>query len=459
MSPGTTGIRSPRRLGVAACARGLAAGQFSALELVDDCLAAIALENAGLGAWVYVDSGTARESARRSDLRRAAGTSLGPLDGVPVGIKANVAIEDWPCTAGLRFRLDERASTDAFVVQRLRAAGAVLLGSTNMDEGALGAEGANPWYGTTQNPRRPGWSSGGSSSGSGAAVAADHCGFALGTDTIGSIRIPASFCGVIGMKPSHGLISTGGVVPVHLRFDHVGPLVKSAEDLALVLPILAGYDPGSRVSFPLELRPPRPADTHRTIGFGVGFDGLSVKEEVVNAYNRGLAALRGLGAQLVPVDMRRWDLARLRRAILALCEREMWREHGERITARPEDFSDGLRAFIRYGGRLADKDLAAAEQRIAQFQSEWSVQMAPLDAVVLPTVPCPAFPHGERHPHNTAELTAVATGAALPAVSLPLPVPAGELPIGLQLIGHRGGELDLAALAVELEAALGGRRQ
>jgi aspartyl-tRNA(Asn)/glutamyl-tRNA(Gln) amidotransferase subunit A len=440
-------MNAGRELDLVGCAQALASGALTASTLVEECLAAIARDNGALRAWTFVDAASARSAAAESDERRRRGASRGQLDGVPVAVKGNVAVKDWPLTAGLRFRADVRADDDAFVVARLRQAGAVLLGATNMDEGALGAEGANPWYGAIGNPLRSGYSPGGSSGGSAVAVAAHHCIFAIGSDTIGSVRIPAAFCGVVGLKPSHGLLSLRGVVPVHPRFDHVGPLVKRARDLPAVLGALAAYDPASPVSFPLPLAPPRRADAPRTLGYCVGFDGLSVAEEVVLAYNRGLAAMRWLGWQLVPVDLRRWDLPRLRRAILALCEREMWREHGERTTARPEDFSEGLRAFIRFGGKLGAAELAAAEERIAVFHSEWLALMDPLDAVVMPTTPCTAFPHGDRHPYNTADLTAVATGAALPAVSVPLPRSAGAMPAGLQFVGHRGAELDLSAIA------------
>lgn len=443
-----------RELDLVGCAQALASGTLTASALVEQCLGAIARDNASLGAWTFVDAQAARAAAAAADDRRRGHASRGPLDGIPVAVKGNVAVKGWPLTAGLRFRAESRAETDAFVVTRLREAGAVLLGATNMDEGALGAEGVNAWYGTIHNPLRQGYSPGGSSGGSAAAVAAHHCIAAIGTDTIGSVRIPAAFCGIAGLKPSHALLSLRGVVPVHPRFDHVGPLAKRARDLPLLLAALAAYDPASPVSFPLPLAPARRGDAPRKIGYCVGFDELAVTESVVGAYNRGLAALRALGWQLLPVDLRRWDLPRLRRAILALCEREMWRTHGDRTSTRPDDFSEGLRAFIRFGGKLGPSELAAAEERIAAFQSQWSALMDPLDAVVLPTTPCTAFPHGERHPYNTADLTAVATGAALPALSLPLPRAPHAMPAGLQLVGHRGGELDLAAMAATLEDAL-----
>ncbi len=452
MSPATA--VTPRMLDALAASAALERREFTAVELLDDCLAALARDNPALGAWTFVDAGPAREAARESDRRRAAGATRGPLDGLPAGIKANIAVKGWPHTAGLRFRATEFAAADAFAVARLRAAGAVLLGATNMDEGALGAEGMNPWYGTTQNPQRAGHSSGGSSSGSAAATAARHCCLSLGSDTIGSVRIPAAFCGTAALKPSAGLVSTAGVVPVHPRFDHVGPLVRSAGDLAPALAAIAGYDPACRVSFPVELTPPPAAGAALTLGYAVGLNDLAVATEVVTAYNRGIAALRAIGAQLVPVDLRRWDLARVRRAILALCEREMWRVHGKRVVERPEDFSDGLRAFIRFGGKLSDEDVAAAERRIAAFGVEWTATAQPFEAVVMPTVACTSFPHGERHPHNTADLTAIATAVGAPAASLPMPVASGALPVGLQIIGRPSADLRVCQLATRIENAL-----
>jgi Asp-tRNA(Asn)/Glu-tRNA(Gln) amidotransferase A subunit family amidase len=445
---------SPRTLDATAAAAALQRGEFTATDLLEDCLAALARDNPALGAWTFIDAAGARAAALASDRRRAAGAALGALDGMPTAIKANIAVSGWPHTAGLRFRAAEFAPADAYAVARLRAAGAVLVGATNMDEGALGAEGMNPWYGTTQNPHRSGHSSGGSSSGSAAAIAARHCTLALGSDTIGSVRIPAAFCGTAALKPTPSLVSIGGVVPVHPRFDHVGPMVRSAADLAPVLTAIAGYDRSCSVSFPVALAPPREPGATLTVGYAVGLNELAVSEAVVAAYNRGIAALRAIGAQLVPVDLRRWDLARVRRAILALCELEMWRVHRKRVLEKPEDFSDGLRAFIRYGGKLSDEDVAAAERRIAAFALEWKAAAEPFDAVVMPTVACASFPHGERHPHNTADLTAIATAAGAPAASLPLPVAAGTLPIGLQVVGRPAADLRVCQLAAAIELEL-----
>ena len=430
----------------------LAAGRLSSAALTERYLHAIDRTNQRLGAFTFVAAEAARAAARAADARRAAGVALGALDGIPVAIKANIGVRGWPYTAGLRFRQQEIAAQDAFLVRRLRAAGAVLLGLTNMDEGALGAEGMNPWYLTTQNPLRAGYCAGGSSSGSAAAVAADLCALAIGTDTIGSLRIPAAFCGCASIKPSFGLVSIGGIVPVNPRFDHAGPLTRSARDLALALAALAGFDNACAVSVAATPVERWPANKPVTIGYAVGFAELMVSDEIVGYYNNALATLRQLGHKLLPVDLKRWDLPKLRRAVLTLCELDMWRSHRSRLNDTPEDYSPGLRAFIRYGGKLSGDDIAGAETRIARFYQDWHDATAAFDAVVLPTVACTSFPLGERRPQNTADLTAIASAAGLPAVQLPIPAATGQLPAGLQLLGRSGQDDNLIGLACSLES-------
>jgi aspartyl-tRNA(Asn)/glutamyl-tRNA(Gln) amidotransferase subunit A len=430
----------------------LAAGLQSSVALVGGCLDAIATSD--LGAFTHVDRQQAMRSAQESDQRRRDGRALGPLDGLPVAIKGNIAVRGWPHPAGLRFRRDELATDDAFVVARLRAAGAIPIGLTNMDEGALGAEGMNPWYGVIHNPHQHGHSAGGSSGGSGAAVAAGLCAFALGTDTIGSVRIPAAFCGCYALKPSYGLVSVGDVVPVHLRFDHVGPMARSARDLGWLLRALAAQDPRCKVSLDTPLRAASRELAGARVGFAVGLEAFNPEPAVLAAFALAVDAARRLGANLVPIDLTRWDVPRLRRAILALCELQMWRVHGERITERPDDYSDGLRAFIRYGGKLTADEVQQAEARIASFHAGWTDSMHSLDAVLVPTTAVRAFPHGERRPQNTADLTAIASATGLPALAMPVWLRGEILPASVQLIGAHGSDLQLVAFAEQLQAEL-----
>src|SRR6185437_16000097 len=181
-----------------------------------------------------------QEQARTAEHRRRDGV-IGRLDGIPVAIKDNLDIAGWPTRAGLPGR-DRPATDDAHVVARLRASGAVLVGKTNMDEGALGAATENPHFGPTHNPWKHGWSAGGSSGGAAAAVAAGLAAASVGSDSLGSIRIPASYCGVYALKPTHGEISARGLVPAARRLDAVGLIARSVADLTVLLQVLAGYD-------------------------------------------------------------------------------------------------------------------------------------------------------------------------------------------------------------------------
>ena len=240
------------------------------------------------------------------------------------------------------------------------------------------------------------------------------------------------------------------------------PRVRENPDarLASVLRAIAGYDPACSVSFPVALAPPHEAGTTLKVGYAMGLGDLAVSDSVVAVYNRGIAALRATGAQLVPVDLRRWELARVRRTTLASCESAMWRVHRRRVLEQPEDFSDDLRAFIRYCGKLTDEDLAAAERRIADFALESKATAEPFDAVVMATVACASFPHGERHPYHIADLTAIAiaiaiaTAAGAPAASLALTAGAESLPIGLQVVCRPGTDLRVCQLAAAIELEL-----
>jgi aspartyl-tRNA(Asn)/glutamyl-tRNA(Gln) amidotransferase subunit A len=249
-------------------------------------------------------------------------------------------------------------------------------------------------------------------------------------------------------------VSAAGLVPVHDRFDHLGPMARSIRDLRSMLAALRATGQGRDAAGSAALSMGVTMQRRGALGYAVGLDALAVSDAVIAAYQSGLAQLRRLGVPMVPIDLRRWDLPRLRRAILALCEMQMWNRHRDRMLVSPEDFSDGLRAFIRFGGKLGPDDVAAAERRIEAFGRDWAMAMQAFDAVLLPTVACSAFPHGERYPHNTADLTSIATAASLPALSLPLPVPAGALPVGLQLIGMRNADAGLLSLAEQVESVL-----
>jgi Asp-tRNA(Asn)/Glu-tRNA(Gln) amidotransferase A subunit family amidase len=218
----------------------LATGRVQARALSEVYLEAIERINPTLNAYVDLRPSLMQDQARMADHRRRDGV-IGRLDGIPLALKDNFDVAGWPTRAGLPGRRDP-VEQDAHVVQRLRASGAVMVGRTNMDEGALGALTDNPHFGATHNPHRHGYTAGGSSGGAAAAVAAGLAVAAVGSDSLGSIRIPASYCGVYALKPTHGEISTRGMLPAARRLDAVGLLARSVDDLTVLLQVFAGYD-------------------------------------------------------------------------------------------------------------------------------------------------------------------------------------------------------------------------
>jgi aspartyl-tRNA(Asn)/glutamyl-tRNA(Gln) amidotransferase subunit A len=427
-------------------AAALAAGQASSAALTDAVLAEIGRRNTVLNAYLHVDAAGARRAAAESDARRAAGALRGPLDGITLAVKDNIDVAGLPTTAGMATRRGRIAAQDAFVVQRLRAAGMVLLGKLNMHEAALGATNDNPHYGRCEHPARAGFTPGGSSGGSACAVAAGLCALALGTDTMGSVRIPAAYCGVVGFKPSWGRVSVAGTVACCHALDHLGPIVRSRRDLADVMPVLSAYDPacaGARVlpSLPAALRP-------RFVA-AADVDALGLSPVVVSAYRAALSALRARGDDVVEIEVAGYDFGRARRAGLLMVEADLLVEHADDWRSQRQNFSPELARLLAWAERQGAAALAAAQRSVAAAHVEAARWFSRGDVMLLPTAPQPAFAFGDAAPANQADLTALANMAGLPALSAPLPVPAGALPVGLQCIAPVGAEATLLQLDLQ----------
>jgi Asp-tRNA(Asn)/Glu-tRNA(Gln) amidotransferase A subunit family amidase len=428
----------------------IAQGKLSAVELTNACLAEIARHDAGIHAFTHVDRDGALAQAAASDDRRGRGSAASVIDGLPVAVKANLAVRGWPHTGGYGFLRQALATDDAFVIERLRAAGAVLLGLTNMDEGGLGATAMNPWYGNTQNPRASGCSAGGSSGGNAAALAAGFCAWAVGTDTIGSVRIPAAYCGIAALKPTFGAISVRGALPNHHRFDHIGPMARSVRDLGVALDALVAHDPACPVSFPVRLTTPGAHGTATRIGYLIGFDALQPDTAVIAGYNDGIARLRERGHELVPVDATGWNLVGVRRAIFTLCEVEQARRHRSRMASAPQSFSPALLALLKFGAGRTSADLERYERCVATLYAIVFDTLRRMAALAMPTTPDVAFPLGGPTPKTSADLTCIASACGLPAVSVPAPRCNG-LPVGIQLVGPAGSDRELLRIAAEIE--------
>jgi len=445
-----------RASSVAHARAALESGAISALDWTQAHLDAIEQENPRLGAYIHVTPEAALESARSSDQRRQDKRSLGPLDGVPIALKNNIDIAGIATTAGMETRRLAIAANDAFVTARLRAAGAVILGSLNMHEAALGATTDNPNFGRCHNPWRRDFTAGGSSGGSGAALAAGLCALALGTDTMGSVRIPASYCGVVALKPSRGALSLRGVVPVARRLDSVGLLARQAGDLWPLLQALAAFDlsdpqsQAARADAALQV----PRGDPRKLRFGC-IANLSQFEVSAPVASRFQAALDALNLNPQGLSFSDYDFGQFRRAGLLVCEAEMLIEHFSDWSDRRELFSGELKRLLTWAESKRALDLARADMSIDQVVLKMRQVFEKVDVLLTPSTPQTAFAFSEPTPANQADLTSIANLGDLCAVSLPMGTLSG-LPIGLQLIAPSGRERRLLALAERFEPKLAG---
>ncbi|MGE4070060.1 MAG: amidase [Lysobacterales bacterium] len=446
----------PAALGAVAAAAALADGRLSAVELTRAYLQQIERCNGQINAYLHVDEAGALAQAAASDERRARGSAHHPLDGIPFGIKDNIAVAGMPLTAGMEVRRQRIASEDAHCVAKLRRAGAVFLGKLHLHEGALGADSDNPFYGRCHNPLRPGYTPGGSSGGSAAALAAHLCALSLGTDSMGSVRIPAAYCGVVALKPSAGRVSQRGLVTASRRLDHVGPMARSCTDLAAVLQQISGadlHDPESRL-VPLAHAERAPERLRVGVLGHLHRHGMDV--DVVDCFERALLRLKPLLPRTESVSFDEIDFGRSRRAGLLLCEAEMNLVHAADLAAQPELFSPVLRQMLAFARSRSAVDLAAARQLLDRAVVKAREVFAHVDVLLTPTTPQAAFAFGEAVPVNQADLTSFANFAGIPALSLPMGLSRDGMPLGLQLLGPMGSDLQLMALGERIEALLGG---
>lgn len=367
-----------------------------------------------------------------------------PLSGLTLAVKDNIDVKGLATTAGLQVRRQTIARQDAFVVARLRAAGASLVGKLNMHEGALGATNHNSHFGDCHNPHRPGFTPGGSSGGSGAAVAAGMVPVALGSDTMGSVRIPASYCGVFGFKPSRGGVSNQGTVPCGRIMDSIGPLARSARDLSLVAEKMLAFDPNC----PLAVRISRSKKLPDKLVLLVPEDltELDIAADIIADFNYNLQVFRDMGAVIRPIALRHYGFAAARRAGLLICESDMRLEYAAEWQQHKEQFSPYLQALLAYPERKTAIDYSSALNVLEQATVAARQWLAHGHFMLLPTAPQRAFSLTDTVPANQADLTSFANQAGLPALSIPM-LSLQPLPAGMQLVGPHGSDFQLLALA------------
>jgi Asp-tRNA(Asn)/Glu-tRNA(Gln) amidotransferase A subunit family amidase len=440
------------RLAPLACVlHALARGEIDSVELTRACLAAISRDQA-LNAWTHVDADGALAAAAASDERRGAGRPYGRLDGVPLAIKDNFDVAGMPTTNGLAARRGRIASGDAHVVGRLRGAGAVLLGKTGLDEAAFGTLGLNPHYGDVRHPLDAGLRAGGSSAGSAVAVAAGHAIAAIGSDTLGSVRIPAAFCGVVGLKPTFGELSCHGLAPALRRLDCPGVLARSVQDMTPLLQVMAGYDPRDPRSRKrrVAMAPPDWAPGTLHAGVVANLDALGADTRVLAAFESALAVVAPIFGSASPValDVAPLEVAGTRRAALLLMEAEILAAHESDLAGA----SPRLQQLLAFAQSKSASDFARADRRLDRYVVQVRALFERFEVLLLPTTPRPPPRVEDDEPGNLADFTALASLAGCPALSLPL-----EGGIGLQLVGAPGSDLRLLELGEILAAVVDAR--
>ncbi|MEV7563271.1 amidase [Streptomyces sp. NPDC089795] len=440
----------PYELTVAEAAEAVRTRRLSPVELVDSSLERIARVEPHLNAFTTVTADRARDAARRAEAEIAHGTHRGPLHGMPTGLKDLIDVAGLATTASSRVRVGHRAETDSTVAARLASAGAALVGKTHTHEFAYGLttpQTANAWH--------PDRVAGGSSGGSAVAVASGAAAFALGTDTGGSIRVPAALNGVVGLKPTYGLVPRHGVTSLSWSLDHVGPLTRTVEDAGLVLAALAGPDPRDPASVAAPVAEHRPSpDTGPTdptdlTGLRVGvpanyyFD--RVDPEVEAAVWRAVGRLEELGARLVEVEipMTRY----IRAAHWGLMVPEACAYHERTLRAVPDLYGADVRVLLEAGELMSAGDHLRAQRARTLMGQAWRDMMEAVDLIAAPTVPLTAVESGrtsvtwgdgsvESVADAYVRLSAPANLTGVPALTVPVGLDSAGLPIGMQLMGR-----------------------
>jgi aspartyl-tRNA(Asn)/glutamyl-tRNA(Gln) amidotransferase subunit A len=423
----------------------------TAIDRVDASLAAIAARGETTNAFIMVDAESARAAARVVDEERRRGIDRGPVHGMPISIKDLIDIAGKPTSAASRVRSDHVAAEDATVVLRLRRAGAVVIGKTNLHEFALGTTTDVSAYGPVRNPHDQSRVAGGSSGGSAAAVALGMGEASIGSDTGGSIRIPAAACGVVGLKPTYGEVPLDGVVPLSRTLDHVGPITRSVRDAADLWSVLA--------DLPLASLEPPSLKALRLGALGDYFTSY-LDEEVRVAFDTAIERFRRHGVSLGSSTLPAAETIIPTYTHLSLAEAAYW--HAAMLDTRGADYQPSVRERLEWGRTITAIDYLRARDTQVTLRRGVDAALDGCDALVLPTLPIVAPRIGEAEvtigaatlPVRAAmlRLTQLFNITGHPAISLP--VPTSGMPIGLQLVGRIGDTPGLLAVAAACEHAL-----
>jgi aspartyl-tRNA(Asn)/glutamyl-tRNA(Gln) amidotransferase subunit A len=421
-------------------------GKTSSEALVRVCLERIEKLNGRLNAFVTVTADRALADAGRLGAEARAGKWRGPLHGIPIALKDLYDTAGVRTTAGSRLWADRVPTEDAEVVRRLKAAGAIVLGKLNMDEFAYNFTGETSSFGTSRNPWNPDRSPGGSSGGSAVAVATGMCFGALGSDTGGSIRLPAALCGITGYKPTYGIVSAEGVAPLAWSLDHVGPMCRSADDAALMMHVLTGR--------PVRYEAVNVRALRLGIPRGIYYEGIDKQvAEAVSAATEALARMTtGARDITMPPLAASADLPDLPEAYIRVISAEAHAFHEEMLRLHPDRYHPGTRASLERGAAVTAATYIHARRELDRLRAASERFFAGTDILITPTAPGPAFAFGERRLvwlRNTAPWNLL----GLPSISIPCGFSDGGLPLGLQITGRAGRDDAVLALAAAYQKA------
>jgi aspartyl-tRNA(Asn)/glutamyl-tRNA(Gln) amidotransferase subunit A len=456
----------------------LQAGTISSVEITQAMIARIDAVDGQVHAFLHIDKEDALAQAKASDERRANGQSLSPLDGVPVGMKDVIAVKDQPLTAASKILENYRSPYDATVVRKLKEAGAVVAGRLNLDEFAMGSSTENSAYGPTRNPWNLDCVPGGSSGGSSAAVAAREVPLTLGSDTGGSIRQPASLCGVVGMKPTYGMVSRYGLAAFASSLDQIGPFATTVEDAALLLETISGHDDLDSTSYPTEVPSYsvelKNSSEPKVLGLPKEFFGPGMDDEVRASIEQVIEYYRSIGYQTKEVSLPTTDLSIPVYYVIATAEASsnLARYDGIRYTSRSERAENAIDVYAKSRGEgfgsevkrrcilgayalssgYYDAYYLRAQKARTLIRQDFEKAFAEVDAILTPTSPTPAFKFGDKSDDPISmylsDVYTISTNlAGLPGISVPCGFSSSGLPIGVQLIGQAFEESSLLQIA------------
>jgi aspartyl-tRNA(Asn)/glutamyl-tRNA(Gln) amidotransferase subunit A len=442
-------------LSAAELAAQIRARTISPVEIVEAYLERIATFNEALRAYLYIASDQARDAARAAEIEISAGGYRGPLHGIPVAYKDIYHVAGMPTTAASKVMAGYLATGDCTVAARLRQAGAICLGKLNTHEFASGSMEV---FGSARNPWNTELVPGGSSSGSGTALAAHLVTCATGSDTGGSVRNPASFCGVVGMKPTYGRVSRAGIIPLSWSLDHAGPMARTVTDTALLLQAMAGSDrrDASAAARPV---PDYQAALGRNLqGIRIGVPGTFFFDDghpdVIAAVRTAIEALRQLGASVWEIDLPHAWLGPA--ASWAIAYTEAFAFHRDNFFARPRDYTPAFLHKITGAALLTAEELVTAQRLRQVITDEFTDALTKTDVIVVPTTAYPAYPIGGTSPQpDMRSLTRTVSLTGLPSLAVPCGFTRDGLPTSLQLIGRAWQEGTLLQVGYAYEQHAG----